>query len=67
MKHDNQAAYSNKDIIEPTNGKPHIVLLRGYWRVSPMPKNSNGEQRLLYPKAHSFVNRLNIERMNRKK
>ena len=65
MKHDNQAAFSNKDIVEPTKHKPHIVLLRGYWRVSAMPKRFTQEQNAAYRNAHSFANKLNVQRFEK--
>lgn len=31
-------AFSNQSIVAPVEGKPHIVVRAGFWRVSPMPK-----------------------------
>lgn len=30
-------AFTNEDIKAPAYGKPHLVFVLGWWRVSPMP------------------------------
>jgi len=48
-------SFDNSTIRERTPGKPHIVFVAGYWRVSTW-KRGTGD---LYYKAHSFIRRLN--------
>ena len=48
-------SFDNSTIRERTPGKPHIVFVAGYWRVSTW-KRGTGD---LYYKAHAFIRRLN--------
>lgn len=48
-------SFDNSTIRERTPGKPHIVFVAGYWRVSTW-KRGTGD---LYYKAHSLIRRLN--------
>lgn len=50
--------FDNATIAERTYGKPHIVLLSGWWRVSAM-KNYRQHQRVNYMRAHEYANNLN--------
>lgn len=59
----NETAFSNKDIVAPRRNKPHIVLIRGFWRVSPAPRPASTDTPLWY-KAHAQAERWNaIRRM----
>lgn len=51
--------FDNSTIRERTPGKPHIVFVAGYWRVSTW-KRGTGD---LYYKAHAFTRRLNGQRL----
>lgn len=51
--------FSNKSMRVPRPGKPHIALIKGYWRVSPLPKpyrNNAGER---WRDAYGLVMTLN--------
>ena len=50
-------SFDNSTIRERTPGKPHIVFVAGYWRVSTW-KRGTGD---FYYKAHSFIRRLNCQ------
>jgi predicted helicase len=51
-------SFDNK-LIKPTvKDKPHISLMRGYWRVSQL-KKSNRHNSNIYHKAHAFIYKLN--------
>lgn len=59
----NDTAFSNKDIVAPRKNKPHIVLIRGYWRVSPAPRPFSTET-ILWQDAHAWVESRNVLRRN---
>lgn len=52
--------FSNATMRQPVPGKPHLALVAGWWRVSPMPKPYH-KHSLLWRLAHDFVNQLNKE------
>jgi len=47
--------FSNQCITPKVPGKPHIVFIDGYWRVSPCPRRGTGPW---YP-AHAWVRNMN--------
>lgn len=51
-------SFTNAVMRQPVKGKPHIALIAGFWRVSPLPlSHSLGRrQRLrLWDAAHRFT------------
>ena len=51
--------FSNKSIVAPVKGLPHICLRDGWWRVSPWIK---GQGLHNWTTAHAFANVLNNRR-----
>lgn len=47
--------FTNDSIIPVKVGKPHIVLVGGYWRVSSWVRGTEAS----FYEAHYFVTRLN--------
>lgn len=47
--------FNNSVIEEPVPGKPHIILIDGWWRVSSVKYKSYKP----YVLAHKFIGRLN--------
>lgn len=50
--------FDNATIKPVRPGKPHIILYKGYWRVSAMPKPRT-KYRDIFLEAHRFTQRLN--------
>ncbi len=57
MLNEKKISFANKNIIEKKYGKPHIVFIEGYWRVSPWKRGTGS----LYYETHAFVRRLNYK------
>lgn len=50
--------FNNQSILPKVKGKPHIVYVAGYWRVSPLPMG--GSFTLAHwGMAHDWVNQAN--------
>lgn len=56
-------AFNNEIVLAPRADKPHIALIAGYWRVSPMKTGAYWSTHLhRWNLAHTCVNVLNRER-----
>lgn len=51
--------FCNSTIKPLREGKPHICMRQGYWRVSKMPKLCSAERREHYYLAHVWTTRPN--------
>jgi hypothetical protein len=56
-------SFSNKTMRVPCEGKPHIQLIRDWWRVSPVPKDNPTNPH--WQAAHTLIYRLNEQRHKR--
>jgi hypothetical protein len=54
-------SFCNSVIIPLRPGKPHVVFIEGWWRVSKYNKPRALSTSKLFDKAHGFVLKLNNE------
>lgn len=51
--------FSNANMKQPVSGKPHIQLITGLWRVSPLGKTRSARLYQFWRDAHAFTGERN--------
>lgn len=56
--------FSNINIQGPNKSKPHLCIVDGYWRVSPMMVRRREHQHKIWHAAHLWAMERNNERLH---